>query len=336
MRLVTFRPRGAAMGARLGVMLDDDNIVDLTAATAVRLRDDGMTELASLRVAAALVPGDMTEFLEGGALALQAARETLAWTRYRAHGEDDPGSTIHRRADVRLLAPVQRPPTLRDGNFFEEHTRNAAAQLGAEISPAWYAAPAYYKGTRASIGGPDDPLEWPEPSERVDFEFEYAVVIGRPGRDIPQERALEHVVGYTILNDFSARDLQAREMPTLMGPAKGKDFDGGTVLGPYLVTVDEAPAPESMTIVGRLNGEAVCEARAGAAYWTWPQVIAHISRSETLLPGDVIGSGTVPRGSMFERGGPWLKPGDVVEEEVTGLGVLRTVLRRTSTEDDRP
>jgi 2-keto-4-pentenoate hydratase/2-oxohepta-3-ene-1,7-dioic acid hydratase in catechol pathway len=327
MKLVSFKPPGRHVSARVGAVLENEGILDLAAAFAWAARERGLSHEAALTVAAALLPGDMTRYLETGSVAREATDEALAW----AAAQD--ATQLHEvawpRTEVHLMAPVPKPPTLRDANTFEGHTRNAAAQLGAQIAPVWYEIPAYYKGTPASIGGPDDPLLWPEPTERLDFEFEYAAVIGKPGRSISPEDALGHVAGYTILNDFSARDIQAREMATMMGPAKGKDFDGGTVIGPYLVTADEVADPHALELVGRLNGKVVCRASSADQYWRWPQIISYISQNETLLPGDVIGSGTVPDGSLFEHGGPYLQPDDVVEVEVTGLGRLRTAIVRS-------
>lgn len=326
MKLVSFRPPGHLERVRVGALLENGSILDLAAAYACAAIERGLSHEAALTVAAALIPGDMTRYLETGIVARHATDETIVWAD--AQEATQLQAVAWERAEVHLLAPVPKPPTLRDANTFEGHTRNAAAQLGAQIAPVWYEIPAYYKGTPVSIGGPDDPLVWPEPTERLDFEFEYAVVIGKPGKGITPENALAHVAGYTILNDFSARDIQAREMATMMGPAKGKDFDGGTVIGPYLVTADEVPDPHTLEVVGRVNGNVVCRASSAEQYWRWPQIISYISQSETLLPGDVIGSGTVPDGSRFEHGGPYLEPGDVVEVEVSGLGMLRTEILR--------
>jgi 2-keto-4-pentenoate hydratase/2-oxohepta-3-ene-1,7-dioic acid hydratase in catechol pathway len=329
MKLVSFRPPGRFSSSRVGALLEDGTVLDLAGAYSCAAVVRGVQPEAAQSVASALIPGDMTRYLETGPLAREAAEAALAWAA--SQNPDELTDVAWGRTAVRLLAPVPKPPTLRDANTFEGHTRNAAAQLGGQIAPVWYEMPAYYKGTPASIGGPDDALVWPEPTEQLDFEFEYAVVIGKPGKSISPEEALSHVAGYTILNDFSARDIQAREMATLMGPAKGKDFDGGTVIGPCLVTADEVPDPHALEVIGRVNGEIVCRASSAEQYWRWPQIISYMSQSETLLPGDVIGSGTVPDGSRFEHGGPYLRPGDIVEVEVSGLGVLRTQIVRNST-----
>lgn len=174
--------------------------------------------------------------------------------------------------------------------------------------------PADCKGTPASIGGPDELLRWPEPTVRVEFELEYALVIGRPEREIAPADSWTQVAGIIILNDFSARGQQASEMPLLMGPTKGKDFHGGTITGPYLATTGAIADPGGLQIVGRVNGQVVCEARSDGAYWKSPGVLARTSRGETPLAGDIIASGTVPSGSLLERGAPF-EPGQVVEVE---------------------
>jgi 2-keto-4-pentenoate hydratase/2-oxohepta-3-ene-1,7-dioic acid hydratase in catechol pathway len=158
-----------------------------------------------------------------------------------------------------------------------------------------------------------------------------AVIIGRRGTDIPEERAREYIFGYTILNDFSARDIQGEEMSVGLGPAKGKDFRTGTVLGPWIVTADELTDPYNLRMTVRVNGEVWSEGHSGTIYWRFEQMIAHASRSETLYPGEVFGSGTVGRGCGLELG-RWLKPGDVVELEIEGIGVLRNRVVRPEDE----
>lgn len=325
MRLVTFVPPSARALPRIGV-LAGDAAIDLAAVAEERYRGRGLVPAAARRLASALLPASMTAFLENGEASLEAARSALGWAVEQSVPTDDPLGLAWSIASVTLLSPIPDPPNFRDFNTFEGHTLAASKQLGSSIHPNWYEVPAYYKGTRSSISGPDSVLEWPEPSEMVDLEFEYAAVIGKGGKNLRPEHALEHIVGFTICNDLSARDLQGKEMPLLLGPGKGKDFDGSTALGPALVTIDEVGDPAALTMVARINGESVCESSTGTAYWSWGQVIEHVSRNETLLPGDVLASGTVAGGSRLESGGPFLQPGDVVELEIEKLGVLRTTI----------
>ena len=322
MRLVTFVPPVARARPRVGAVADL-LVVDLAAAAEEQLVADGLPATAARRLADALLPADMTDFLENGVRSLNAARSAVEWILQRQHTAPGLGWPTH---EVRLLSPVPNPPNFRDCNIFEGHTLKAAQRMGSGIHPNWYEVPAYYKGTRSSIAGPDTVLAWPEPSEKVDLEFEYAAVIGRQGKNIAAADAFDYIAGFTICNDLSARDLQGREMPLLLGPGKGKDFDGSTVLGPALVTLDEIDDPNALAMTARINGRVICEAVTGSAYWSWGQIIEHLSRNEMLLPGDVIASGTVAGGSLLESDGPFLQPGDVVELEVERLGVLRTTI----------
>jgi 2-keto-4-pentenoate hydratase/2-oxohepta-3-ene-1,7-dioic acid hydratase in catechol pathway len=257
-------------------------------------------------------------------------------------------------ADVHLLAPVPRPASLRDCMTFEEHivqaTRRAALKrlapadrllermVGRERSVAgtlnrtFYKQPVYYKSNTRSVVGPEAEVRIPGYCEIFDYELEWAIVIGVEGADIPAKRAAEHIAGYMIFNDFSARDAQLAEMGGRLGPAKGKDFDTGNAMGPYLVTPDELADPYDLTMVARVNGAEWSRGTTRDMRWSFEQLIEHVSQSETLYPGDVLGSGTCGGGCGMEHGA-FLKAGDVVELEVDGLGVLRNrvVAPRTAT-----
>ncbi|MDP9308122.1 MAG: fumarylacetoacetate hydrolase family protein [Actinomycetota bacterium] len=214
--------------------------------------------------------------------------------------------------DVRLLAPVPRPPSVRDAYAFEEHIRNAARVTGRPGVPdEWYELPVFYFSNPAAIYGPDDEIPFPAGSEELDYELEVAAVIGGGGV----------IGGFTIMNDWSARDLQRKEMKVGLGPAKGKDF--ATSLGPVVVTPDEL-GDLRLEMVARVNGEERSRGNMGDMYHSWEAIIERASANTQLVPGDVIGSGTVGTGCILEHGdGRWLQPGDVVELEVEGIGVLR-------------
>jgi 2-keto-4-pentenoate hydratase/2-oxohepta-3-ene-1,7-dioic acid hydratase in catechol pathway len=223
-------------------------------------------------------------------------------------------------AGARLLAPL-RPRSLRDFLAFEGHMRGALARLGRPIPDEWYDVPAYYKGMPDTVIGPEEEIPWPAYTDRLDHELELAAVIGRRARDVAREDAAGCIFGYTIWNDLSARDVQARELPVGMGPGKAKDWDGSNVLGPCLVTADELDASDLAMRV-RVNGELWGEDRSAHMHHTFADMIAYASRSQTLYPGDVLGSGTAAGGSGLELD-RWLAPGDVVELEIEGIGVLR-------------
>jgi fumarylacetoacetate (FAA) hydrolase len=217
--------------------------------------------------------------------------------------------------DVRLLAPVPRPPSVRDAYAFEEHIRNAARVTGRPGVPdEWYELPVFYFSNPAAIFGPDDEIPFPAGSEELDYELEVAAVIGEEGA----------IGGFTVMNDWSARDLQRKEMKVGLGPAKGKDF--ATSLGPVVVTPDEL-GDLRLEMVARINGEERSRGNMGDMYHSWEAIIERAATNTHLVPGDVIGSGTVGTGCILEHGdGRWLQPGDVVELEVEGIGVLRNVV----------
>jgi 2-keto-4-pentenoate hydratase/2-oxohepta-3-ene-1,7-dioic acid hydratase in catechol pathway len=224
-----------------------------------------------------------------------------------------------------LLAPL-RPRSLRDFLAFEGHLRNAYKNLGKDIPPEWYEIPAYYKGMPDTVIGPDTVVPWPAYTDKLDHELELAAVIGTTVKDVAPERAADAIFGYTIWNDFSARDVQRGEVAVGMGPGKTKDWDGSNVLGPCIVTADEFDANDARMRV-RVNGELWGEDTSAHMHHTFSAMVAYASRSQTLRPGEVLGSGTAAGGSGLELD-RWLQEGDVVELEVEGLGVLRNTIGR--------
>jgi 2-keto-4-pentenoate hydratase/2-oxohepta-3-ene-1,7-dioic acid hydratase in catechol pathway len=233
--------------------------------------------------------------------------------------------TSHAVAGARLLAPL-RPRSMRDFLAFEAHLIGAMGALGRSIPDEWYRVPAYYKGMPDTVIGPGEDVPLPTYSNHLDVELELAAVIGRAGRDITPERALEHIFGWTIWNDVSARDTQARELPVGMGPAKAKDWDGSNVLGPCLVTRDELDGRDVRMRL-EVNGVLWGEDRSGSMHHRFEDLIAYASQCQTLYAGEVFGSGTSAGGSGIETGRR-LSPGDVIAMEVEGIGVLRNRLGR--------
>ena len=217
----------------------------------------------------------------------------------------------HALADVQLRAPIPQPPSVRDFYAFEQHVRTARASRGLEVPPEWYGRPVFYFSNPAAIYGPDDEIFFPAESSEWDYELEVAAVIGADGR----------IAGFTVLNDWSARDLQRAEMTVGLGPAKGKDF--ATSIGPVLVTADEL-GDLRLEMTARVNGEERSRGNLGDMYHSWEAIVAHAGRNTELRPGDILGSGTVGTGCILEHGDErWLKPGDEVELEVEGIGLLR-------------
>jgi fumarylacetoacetate (FAA) hydrolase len=221
--------------------------------------------------------------------------------------------------------------SIRDFYAFEQHVRTCRAHRGLAMVPQWYEVPVFYFSNPVCVIGDGDPVHAPAGSDALDYELELACVIGTTASDLPpDDRAMECVAGFTIMNDWSARDLQRVEMAVGLGPSKSKDF--ATSLGPRLVPWAHLrrhyiQGRLHVEMVARVNGRELSRGHAKDMYWTWPQILAHASRDTQLRPGDVIGSGTVGTGCILEltpeRVGGWLKPGDEVELEIEHLGTLR-------------
>ena len=306
MRLITFkREREEEIGALAG----DATVVRLQAAETLRAGRP-QPHLAN-----------MLAFLHGGAAARDAAQAALDF----AISQVPPGVLLG-CAGLEILSPVPRPESIRDFMVFEQHITNCIrkfemprwlaavdesvdrifgrrATLAYRKNRAWYQRPVYYKGNRFSVVG--------------------------DGAGIPKEKAREYIGGFSVFNDFSARDIQGREMASRLGPAKGKDFDTGNAIGPFLATPDEVPDPYNLAMKARVNGEEVSCGHSRGMYWTFEQMIAYVSQNETLHPGEFFGSGTgtVPESGQNRRGcglemDRYLEVGDKVELEVERLGTL--------------
>ncbi len=328
MRLCTFEVT-TVLGrtARLGALVDG-GIADLNSACAWHLALKG--EPRPRRLAGAIVPPDMLEFLRGGETSLTFARATLEHLSAVAGGGPAPRGPggeqlVFTPPEVRTLAPLPRPASFRDFYAFEGHVKKGFEKRGEPMPAEWYEFPVYYKGNPASIIGPDSAVAWPSFTEKFDYELELAIVIGKEGRDIPPEKAMEHVAGFTVMNDFSARDIQRAEMKVRLGPAKGKDF--ATAIGPVLVTPDEIPDPYGLRMSARINGETWSDGNSSLMHHRFDRIIEFASKDETLHPGDLIGSGTVTGGCGLELD-RWVKPGDVIELEIERIGVLRNTVTR--------
>lgn len=220
--------------------------------------------------------------------------------------------------------------TIRDFYAFEQHVKTCRAQRGLGMVPQWYEIPVFYFSNPNSVIGHGDPVVYPKGTSQLDFELELAIVIGKEARDLPaDDRALECVAGFTIYNDLSARDLQREEMAVGLGPSKGKDF--ANALGPEVIPLENLrpyyrDGRLHVQMTAAINGRIVSRGNGGSMYWTWPQLLAHASRNCKLVPGDVIGSGTVGGGCILELTpevvGGWLQVGDTVTLQVEGLGTL--------------
>jgi fumarylacetoacetate (FAA) hydrolase len=268
--------------------------------------------LASLRDPAGVarvgrIDGEQIVALEAGSM--------IEWLR--GDGRAESGER-HQLGDCELLAPVPEPPSVRDFYAFKGHVTAGWRRRGSEIPPAWHEAPAFYFSNPASIRGPDEAVHRPTATDMLDFELEIAAVIGAEGE----------IAGFTLMNDWSARDVQREEVTVGLGPAKAKDF--ATSVGPWLTTPDELPYEDGrlhLEATASVNGRELTRTNAAEQHFSWPEMVAHAARDTRLRPGDVLGSGTLNRGCLLElgplEGERFLEPGDVVELSAPGLGKLR-------------
>lgn len=252
-------------------------------------------------------------------------------------GRDEAASRASKESfaveEVNFHAPL-KPVTLRDAYAFEQHVKTANQNRGREVPPEWYKFPIFYFTNHNSIFGPGDVIPYPHYTSALDFELEIAVVIGKPGINIQPENAHEHIFGYTIFNDWSARDMQREEMKAGLGPAKGKDF--ASSLGPVIVTPDaladkaeNRPGVYDLTMTAKVNGVEMSRGNFRDIFWSFGEIIARASDTCELQAGDVIGSGTVGTGCLLEltkAQGPWLNTGDIVELEIERIGSLKNTI----------
>lgn len=292
----------------------------------------------------------MLDYLDAGEAGFEAARRALELALARR-----PDDVLRKAGEpgVRQLSPLPRPESIREFMTFEQHVINCSRKFGmapwrARVdeciesilgrrytrayrdSLPWYERPVYYKGNRFAVVGHEAEVVIPPYTRAFDWELEFGIVIGQGGRDIRKADARRHIAGYVVFNDFSARDIQGREMGGRLGPAKGKDFDTGNAIGPVLVTPDEVPDPYALTMSARINGQEVSRGHSSGMRFSFEEIIEYVSRSETLYPGEFFGSGTatVPESGRHRRGcgvemGRFLQAGDSIELEVDRLGILR-------------
>jgi fumarylacetoacetate (FAA) hydrolase len=321
MKLVTFRD--SQQNERLGILANNE-IFDL--------------QLGAAKLGVDL-PDNMTEFLKGGDEYMVLARKVANSAAKGNLGEGAP------RDKTALLAPVPYPTSCRDGYAFRQHVATARRNRGVEMIPEFDQYPVFYFTNHNAVFGEGDLILERDHFEKLDFELECAVVIGKQGRNVPAENADSYIAGYMVMNDLSARVLQMEEMRLNLGPAKGKDF--ATALGPWLVTIDEfrdrrLPTPTGdkydLRMTAYHNGRLISNGNLKDMNWTFAEIIERASYGVEILPGDVIGSGTVGTGCYLELNGTnaleakargeeftpaWLQPGDTIELEIEKLGRLK-------------
>jgi 2-keto-4-pentenoate hydratase/2-oxohepta-3-ene-1,7-dioic acid hydratase in catechol pathway len=292
---------------------DDGRVVDLAAAERLRLLAEGATDQAARRLSAALFPPSMSDAIALGAAFPDAAQ------RADASAGDDATLGID---EVRWTAALD-PPVIRDSLTFPLHMKQYGERLGVGApNPQLFRTPGYFKGSTGVVYGHDEEIPYPSFAEKLDYELELGFVVGGRGRNLTPEQAEALLFGLTIFNDFSARDIQAREMGVGMGPQKCKDFAYG--IGPWITTIGDPDLPplDELTMSVRVNGEQWATGVSEGMIYSAAELIAYVSIGDVVQPGDIIGSGTVGNGSGLELG-RHLNPGDVVELEIEGVGVLR-------------
>lgn len=296
MKLLTFTV-GESEKVCLGALVGD-NVLDLNVAS------EGE------------IPPDMLTFIEGGNRLLSLAKEIVVKPKQ---------SAVHSIKNIKIKTPLANPPSLKDFFAFEEHAKAGAKRRNEILPDEWYEIPAYYKGNHREIYGPDDEIPWPSYTRKLDFECEIACVIGKKGKNLSEKEACDYIFGYMIFNDFSARDIQKKEMILRMGPTKGKDF--ANAFGPYIVTSDEVDPKVDFSMKIKVNGEFWSEGHFKDQYWGFPLMVSYVSCEETIYPGDIFGSGTFYKGCGLDLD-RWLKPQDTIELEVPALGMLRNKIGR--------
>ncbi|MCU1594065.1 MAG: putative Fumarylacetoacetase [Frankiales bacterium] len=274
-------------------------------------RDDVLRVLdvgAWARSRDAETPADLVDLVESSPATQERVTDLV-----RSAPEDGLGWV--RGDEVRFAAPLRAPNSLRDFFAFRSH-----AEMRRPLPEAWERVPVYFKGNRRSIVGPEEDVAWPSYTRKLDYEAEVAAVVGRKARDLSAQEAPQAVFGYTIMNDWSARDVQKDEMSVGLGPSKAKDF--ATSLGPWIVTPDEWDPEADHAVTVTVDGELWSSGSTAGRHWTFGQMLSHASQDEDLWPTDVLGSGTFGGGCGLDLR-RWIAPGQEVEITVQGLGALR-------------
>lgn len=300
MKLVTFKNKE---GQSKAGWLNDSGVVDM------QLASNG------------LLPDNMLAFIDDHEKYFSIIKEK----------DMEPAPATYTLNEVQLLAPLPNPRSFRDYIGFEQHMLNASAKFGHKIGDAWYEMPIFYFTNHHAIYGPGDEIKRPAKETKMDIELEMACIIGKKGKDINAEDADEYIFGYTVFNDWTARAIQRREMEVPLGPHKGKDF--ANAIGPCIVTRDEMNQYKgehgkfNLRMTAKINDSLICDGNYNTVYYTFDKMIERASENNVMLmPGDIIGSGTVGWGSLIENNFEVyrpLEPGDVVELEIEGIGVLR-------------
>lgn len=309
---------------RLGILHEDGRIIDPNLAWACDYQREGkynFQERANHKC-----PSSLSKILALSDAPLELFQETYGLFLFLEKVGDlelTNGTPIfyEQNSSTTLAKPIDRINSFRDYYAFEKHVKKGFSKRNEPVPPAWYEMPVYYKGNPESFIGPGEDIMWPSYTDKLDYELELGLVIGKEGKNINPQDALAHIFGLTIINDISARDIQAKEMACRLGPAKGKDFC--TVIGPVITTFDEFEENgPNLLMTASINGHEWSRGYSGESFFSWRDIIVHTSQEEWLLPGDLLGSGTVGSGCGLELD-KWIKEGDTIELYIENIGTLK-------------
>lgn len=314
---------------RLGVLHNESTIIDVNLVWQKFFEMEGFynTKSKAQEVAPHLLSDFLKSYQES---AIEMLHETMdAYHEFVKEGilktNDlaDLAFDLNDDKDVKFDCPLDKINVYRDFYIHEKHVAKGFEKRNEPIPQAWYEIPVYYKGATAGFLGPEDVIPWPSYTQKLDYELELGCIIGKDGKDIKAKHALDHVFGYTIFNDISARDIQKKEMAVRLGPAKGKDFC--SVMGPVIVTADEFEDEPNLLMTATINGQEWSRGHSGEGHYTWAEMIEHASKAEWVMATDFMGSGTVGTGCGLEID-KWIKPSDMIELEVRGIGKLKNLV----------
>lgn len=308
---------------RMGILLDSGEIIDPNLVKTLLYEREGRYN--PHQRASQKIPTSLHSFLQTSDNPIEELKEVLeSFETLRKAGTTklkNGTSVILTTDNVTLSKPLDKISVYRDFYAHEKHVAKGFEKRKEPIPEAWYEIPAYYKGATEGFIGPEEEILWPSYTNVLDYELELAVVIGKEGQNISAEDAAKYIFGFTILNDISARDIQKKEMAIRLGPAKGKDFC--SIIGPVITTIDEFEGKEpDLLMTAKINGEEWSRGQSGDSHFTFSQMIEHVAMDEWVLPGDLMGSGTVGTGCGLELD-KWIQEGDVIEMEVESIGILK-------------
>lgn len=310
---------------RLGILLDENTVLDPNFTWAVDYEREGMRNI--YQRANRKLPSSLQELLlyhESPFDILEESYGLYLFLKMVGDLETRDGTPLLYQLDngsASLASPLDKITSYRDFYAHEKHVKKGFEKRGEDIPEAWYEMPVYYKGSTQGFIGPGQEILWPSYTKVLDYELEMAMIVGKEGRNIKEENAMDHIFGLSILNDISARDIQKKEMSVRLGPAKGKDFC--SVLGPVIVTMDEFDHQEpNLLMTAKVNGKEWSRGHSADSTFNFSQMLAHASRDEWVMPGDLFGSGTVGTGCGLEID-KWIQPEDEIELEIQGIGKLK-------------